>query len=73
VAAVSVAVASAFFIVVFVLSAVDPRTTIHHSSPPETQGNSDPLPKDSSRGEHMAMAHSRSYVAHRGVMFSVSS
>src|SRR5678809_1556922 len=31
VAAVLVAVASAFFIVVLILSAVDPRTTIHHS------------------------------------------
>jgi hypothetical protein len=50
-------VASAFFLVVFVLSAVDPRTTIHHSGPPERQGNIGPSRNDSSRGEHLAMVH----------------
>jgi len=32
--------------VVFVLSAVDPRTTIHHSTPPERQGKSEPNRND---------------------------
>jgi hypothetical protein len=32
---------------VFVLLAVDPRTTIHHFSPPERQGKCDLLRKDS--------------------------
>ena len=40
-AAVSVVlVASAFFMVVFILSAVDPRMTIHHSGGPGRQGGS---------------------------------
>jgi hypothetical protein len=67
VAAVSVAVVSAFFIVVFVLSAVDPRTTIHHSGPPKRQGKSDPL---RTKGEHMAIVRLRQY-RDRDVVFSV--
>jgi hypothetical protein len=55
--------------VVFVLSAVDPRMTIHHFGPPERQGNSDPLRDDSLKGEHVAILHLREYVRHRGVMF----
>ena len=50
-----VLVACAFFMLVLILLAVDPRMTIHHSGRPERQVKSDGVGGYSRRGEHTAI------------------